>query len=135
MKTNITENDVESAYAIATCAWTEADWTHERKSICGNPNHGSESPCSQCSIVTDKNGDVIYCAGGDSECQTCIDAEGAASGAEAEAAKAMREWRAGNTDGAMRHIKEAVGIENEFGDSPTWGPVLEAMRLAQEDNK
>ncbi len=127
--------EVEDAYATATGSWTEADWTHERRPICDEPEHGYQAPCGKCGVSVDSDGNLIYCEGGDSTCQYCLDAEVAASGAEKVAKEAMDAWHVRNFGLALRCIKEAVSLENEFGSAPTWGPVFEAMRSALENEE
>ena len=55
----------------------------------------------------------------------------AAEKAEMRAEDAMRAWREGKTDAALEYMRQAVSIESDYGDSPTWGPVLSAMRGAK----
>ncbi len=127
-KTEYVVKEVEDAYTTAADSWTEADWTHEHREISDAPEHGRGD------VTIDSDGNIVYCEGGDPTCQYCLNAEAAASGAEATAEQAMDAWHARDFELAIKRMKEAVGYENEYGAAPTWDPVLKAMENALEND-
>jgi len=105
--------EVQAAYDKATGSWTTADWCHE---VPGSRND---------------DGEPDYCDGGNADtCETCAEAESAASGAEDEAADAMIAALNGDWDAALRHAEAAKAAEDQFGDAPTWGPFCDAIQAA-----
>lgn len=99
--------------------WTGADWTHER-----TDDEGRD--------VQTAKGEPVYCEGGELEkCQRCRDAQSAADGAESHADDAADLLRAGDVEGAIRYLEAAVSLEQDYGDAPTWGPVLALAKKLQ----
>lgn len=109
---------VEAAHAAATGTWTGADWTHELR------RDGRD-------VYEDVDGhdEAVYCSG-ESDCERCRDAERDAAGAEVEADEALEHAREGRWDEALGHAEEAARLEGEWGDSPTWRPLVEAIEGA-----
>ena len=108
---------VENAHHKATSTWTDASWTHEYRV------DGSD--------MRDKDGEPIYCSG-EEDCSTCRDATSDAESAESEGAEALTAAQAGLWDAAVEHAEAAARLEQEWGDDPTWGAFVDAVKAAAE---
>lgn len=112
------KDELIKAIGTAQGAWDGADWTHEKRDAEGH-------------IVTEANeqGDdiTVYCEGGDDDCKTCCDAARDASGASECGNEAIAAIRKGDMDEAASQINRASDIESEYGDDPTWGPVVKMI--------
>lgn len=106
---------VTQAYDRATGTWIGADWTHEYD---GPANAGRG---------------VVYCDGSTPDCATCAAAAESSEDAEALAAEAMKHIAAGRWEEAETAAQDAVDLEDQWGDAPTWGPFLAAIQSAIED--
>lgn len=113
-KTSATVNNVERLYFEATGSWAGADWTHDLV-----PLSTRVVPRRTCT-------DEDYCDGSE-PCQTCAEAERDATAAEDEAAIAMERYRYGDLEGALAAATRAQNLEGTYGDSPTWGPLRDAI--------
>jgi hypothetical protein len=96
-------------------AWTGADWTHEYR-IDGESVWEDDEP--------------VYCDGECPDCSTCSDAKDDAEAAAEVADQALVAVKAGDLVQAVRLMEQAVRIEGGWGDSPAYGPALDAVCAA-----
>lgn len=102
--------EIIAAIEDASSRWVCCDWTHERRDEGG--------------VVYDDDDDVVYCEGGHADkCSYCAEADEAAEAAAEYGRDAIVALRRGDVADASEAIEQAVALENEWGDSPVWGPV------------
>jgi hypothetical protein len=109
--------ELEKSYRNAL-KWTGADFTHEYV------NDGTKKW---------KGDEPEYCSGEQPGCLTCKQCEKDAKLAANYAKKAMQEAKRGQWENAISLAEEAVDIETEWGDAPSYRPFLTAMEEAAED--
>lgn len=59
--------------------------------------------------------------------------ESSAEAAAKEGQEALEYLRRGDIERARRSIQVSVDIENQYGDSPTWGPVMRLLAELEEE--
>jgi len=102
---------VEAAYAAAAWHWVDARWPHE---------NGVED-----------DGTPILCEGdGAPDCGICAAAAVDARAAENLGRAATVAARDGRWSDARAAARAARGIEQTWGDAPTWGPFCAAVEAA-----
>ena len=105
--------DLVNAIEAAITAWVGCDWTH---------NHpDSETHC--------------YCEGGnENNCEYCAAVVESAKVAALWGRVAIRALRGGDHADAVIALEKAVSMEDQWGDCPTWGPVLsQCEQLADKE--
>ncbi len=78
-------------------------------------------------------GGPIYCAGEDSGCTTCAEAESDAAAAGELGQGAIEALDAGDFETALQLVTQAAALELRWGDDPTWHPVVDALAAATGD--
>lgn len=61
------------------------------------------------------------------------DVESSAEAAAEKGQEALAYLRRGDIERARRSIQVSVDIENQYGDSPTWGPVMHLLAELEEE--
>ena len=109
---------IEAVYLRVSNGWDGADWTHEAE--------------IEFNGDADEDDERSYCTGDVDGCALCAEAKADAKLAEAHGANAIAMVRQGDMDGALNEVEWATAIEGEYGDTPTWGPLWEAIVAAME---
>ena len=105
---------METLVLNATRTFTGADWTHVYQDKHG---HTDKTP----------SGGLRHCRGYALGCQVCADARRDAQRCAEWGREALALWAAGDREAAREYIEQAYRTESEWGDAPSWGPVLEWM--------
>jgi hypothetical protein len=108
---------IRSLYNAATGSWTGADWAH---------------------YVRRNGRDTAVECDGATKCETCRDAKDSAMEAEDLAKAAMEAVAAGDLAKAARLAGEARGVEDQWGDAPTWADWASAvaeLAVADDDDE
>lgn len=137
-----TLDDVRSTYDKATQEWDGWSWTHSFG--------GVDDECAYCRTLSTCGVQIVIEPGDpdlnetpEEACEHLRDAldqareyrdqcAADAQSAESEAAEAL-EAIDDDLPRALRHAQRAASIEREYGDSPTWGPLEDAIEQAIED--
>ena len=109
---------VKDAYNDASGAWRICDWTHAWERM----------PNDDASIAPENS----ICDGDNVTCAYCTRVKHDAMEAETTAENGMYLWDVGKYMDAIEYLDEAVSLEYNYGDAPTWRPVLQAMKAYVE---
>ena len=109
---------VDDAYDDASNMWTGCNWKHRWE----------EDEYYAGDIVEEPEDG--WCEGYNDSCLYCQRVAGDSRDAEIEATKAIEAWHRGQYADAIKHIKESVSLEMNYGEAITWMSVLKAMEQA-----
>jgi len=136
---------IRAAYTTATGAWTGCDWTEVRyycPVTTAEYEHGDcGGDCEDIDLdgvtaeearrrAKDLERNARERAEWESAADWLEDVEGTAASAEEHGAAALEAAEAGDLERAEREAQAAVSAEDEYGDAPTWRPLLTAIEAA-----
>lgn len=85
--------------------------------------------------IKDEDGDAVMCDGDVEGCSTCQAWQDAVEASEGLVQDILLALKKGEVKTALTAAQEGREIEDAFGDSPAWTPVVEALELlADHDN-